>query len=188
MLQSLMLLSSRLIQCPPFTTTSIRVNMVQVMELRLSCYLVLLSIDRETITVPWTDPYMVTLQKYDLPHVEAQQQINDRQCYHNIMLYIYIYIYILYIYCAWWYIVIPSKSPCMTFWSTLLGVLYISKSGSANAQLPRCFCLWTFSLNIWLRMFPLDSFMSCLHSLLGYSEGEFQALQLIVLAAFGAVD
>ena len=32
------------------------------------------------------------------------------------------------------------------------------------------------------------SFMSCLHSLLGYSTGEFQALQLIVLAAFGAVD
>ena len=36
--------------------------------------------------------------------------------------------------------------------------------------------------------FPLDSLMSCLHSLLGYSTGEFQALQLIVLAAFGAVD
>ena len=27
--------------------------------------------------------------------------------------------------------------------------------------------------------------LSCLHSLLGYSTGEFQALQLIVLAAFG---
>ena len=65
-----------------------------------------------------------------------------------------------------------------------LGFLYISNSGSANAQLPGCFCPWTFSLN----MFPLDSFMSCLHSLIGYSTGEFQALQLIVLAAFGAVD
>ena len=30
--------------------------------------------------------------------------------------------------------------------------------------------------------------MSCLHSLLGYSTGEFQALQLIVRVAFGAVD
>ena len=69
-----------------------------------------------------------------------------------------------------------------------LGSLYISKSGSANAQLPGCFCPWTFSLNIGLSMFPLDSFMSCLHSLLWYSTGEFQALQLIVLAAFGAVD
>ena len=29
-------------------------------------------------------------------------------------------------------------------------------------------------------MFPLDYFMSCLDSLLGYSTGEFQALQLIV--------
>ena len=31
-------------------------------------------------------------------------------------------------------------------------------------------------------------FMSCLHSLLGCSTGEFQALHLIVLVAFGAVD
>ena len=69
-----------------------------------------------------------------------------------------------------------------------LGFLYISNSSSANTHLPGCFCLWTFSLNIGLNMFPLDSFMSCLHSLLRNSTGEFQALQLIVLAAFGAVD
>ena len=69
-----------------------------------------------------------------------------------------------------------------------LGFLYISNFGSANAQLPGCFFPWTFSLNIALNMFPLDSFMSCLHSLLGYSTGEFQALQLIVLVAFGTVD
>ena len=69
-----------------------------------------------------------------------------------------------------------------------LGFLYISNSGSANAQLPGCFRPWTFSLNIGLNMFPLDSFMSCLHSLIGYSTGEFQALQPIVLAAFGTVD
>ena len=70
-----------------------------------------------------------------------------------------------------------------------LGFLYISSSGSASAQLPGCFRRpWTFSLNIVFNMFPLDSFMSCLHSLLGYSTGEFQALQLIVHAAFGAVD
>ena len=30
--------------------------------------------------------------------------------------------------------------------------------------------------------------MSCLDSLLGYTAGEFQALQLIVLVVFGAVD
>ena len=34
----------------------------------------------------------------------------------------------------------------------------------------------------------LDSFISCLPSLLGYSTGEFQALQLIVLAVLGGVD
>ena len=76
----------------------------------------------------------------------------------------------------------------ITFLMHTLGFLYISNSGSANAQLPGCFCPWTFSLNIGLNMFPLDSFMSCLHSLLGYYTGEFQALQLIVLVAFGAVD
>ena len=31
---------------------------------------------------------------------------------------------------------------------------------------------WTFSLNIGLNMLPLDSFMSCLHSLLGYYTGD----------------
>ena len=46
---------------------------------------------------------------------------------------------------------------------------------------------WTFSLNIGLNMLPSNSFMSCI-LLLGYFTGEFQALQLIVLAAFGAVD
>ena len=69
-----------------------------------------------------------------------------------------------------------------------LGCLYIGSSGSANAQLPGCFRPWTFSLNIGLNIFPLDSFMSCLYSLLGYPTGEFQALQLIVVAAFGALD
>ena len=70
----------------------------------------------------------------------------------------------------------------------ILGFLYISSSGSANAQLPGCFLAWTFSFNIGLDMFHLDSFMSCLHLLPGYSTGELQALQVIVLAAFGAVD
>ena len=74
------------------------------------------------------------------------------------------------------------------FMNYTLGFLYLSSSGSANAQLTGCVRPWTFSLNIGLNMLTLESFMSCLHSLLGYSTGEFQALQLIVLAVFGAVD
>ena len=74
------------------------------------------------------------------------------------------------------------------FLNYTLGFPYLSKSGSENAQLPGCFRPWTFSLNIGLNMFPLDSSMSCLHSLLGYFIGELQALQLIVLAAFGVLD
>ena len=37
-------------------------------------------------------------------------------------------------------------------------------------------------------MMPSDPFMSHLATQLGYSAGEFQALQLIVLATFGVVD
>ena len=60
--------------------------------------------------------------------------------------------------------------------------------GFVNAHLPGCFCPWTFRLNIGLHTSPSDSFVSYLNSHLGYSAGEFQALQLIVLAVFGAVD
>ena len=69
-----------------------------------------------------------------------------------------------------------------------LGFLYLSSSGSADAQLPGCFRPWTFSLNIELNMLTFDSFVLCLHPLLGYSTVKFQALQPIVLAAFGVVD
>ena len=64
---------------------------------------------------------------------------------------------------------------------------YVS-SGSATTHFPGCFCPWTFSLNTGPNTLPLDFFVSCLDSLLGYSTGEFQALQLIVLAMFGAVN
>ena len=74
------------------------------------------------------------------------------------------------------------------FLNYTLGFLYLSSSASANAQLPGCFRHWTFALTIGLNMLRLDSFMSRLHSLLGQSTGEFQALQLIFLAAFGALD
>ena len=40
----------------------------------------------------------------------------------------------------------------------------------------------------WIEHVFLDSFMSYLHSPLEYFTGDVQALQLIVLAAFGAVD
>ena len=53
---------------------------------------------------------------------------------------------------------------------------------------PGCFCPWAFLLNIGLNMLPSDSFISRLGCLLGYSTGQFQALQLIVLAVFGALD
>ena len=56
-----------------------------------------------------------------------------------------------------------------------------------------CASRWMFPpldilLEYWIDILPSDAFMACLHSLLRYSTGEFQALQLIVLAAFGAMD
>ena len=54
----------------------------------------------------------------------------------------------------------------------------LSSSGCANAHLPGCFRPWTFLSNIGMNMLTSDSFAPCLDSLLGYSTGEFQALQL----------
>ena len=51
-----------------------------------------------------------------------------------------------------------------------------------------CFCPWTFFENIGFNTVLKDPFMSHLATQLGYSAGEFQALQLIVLRAFGVVD
>ena len=59
---------------------------------------------------------------------------------------------------------------------------------SAISLIPGCFCPWTFFQNIGNNMVPSGPFMSHPTPQLGYSAGEFQALQLIVHAAFGAVD
>ena len=57
---------------------------------------------------------------------------------------------------------------------------------STIPHLPGCFCPWTE--NIGFNTVLMDPFMSHLATQLEYSAGEFQALQLIVLAAFGVVD
>ena len=59
---------------------------------------------------------------------------------------------------------------------------------STIPHLPGCFCPRTFFENIGFNTVLTDPFMSHLATQLGYSAGEFQALQLIVLAAFGVVD
>ena len=40
----------------------------------------------------------------------------------------------------------------------------------------------------WILDWAWYPLFSCLHSLLGYSEGEFHVLQMIVFVVFGAVD
>ena len=59
---------------------------------------------------------------------------------------------------------------------------------STIPHLPGCFCPWTFFENIGFNTVLTDPFMSHIATQLGYSAGEFPALQLIVLVAFGVVD
>ena len=70
----------------------------------------------------------------------------------------------------------------------VLNILILGIWCSTIPHLPGCFCPWTFFENIGFNTVLTDPFMSHLATQLGYSAGEFQALQLIVLAAFGVVD
>ena len=119
----------------------------------------------------------------------------------NIYTYIYIYIYIymlFYISSVFFGLPIVSCSLMINYslipgflWllafvlniTLLLGIWY-----STIPHLPGCFCPWTFFQNIGFNMVPSDPCMSHLATQLEYSAGEFQALQLIVLATFGVVD
>ena len=78
--------------------------------------------------------------------------------------------------------------PVTFYFTSLNNTLILGIWCSTIPHLPGCFCPWTFFQNIGFNMVPLDPFMSHLATQLGYSAGEFQALQLIVLAAFGGVD
>ena len=70
----------------------------------------------------------------------------------------------------------------------MLNTLILGVWCSTIRHLPGCFCLWTFFKNIGFNMVPSGPFMSHLATQLAYSAGEFEALQLIVLAMFGVVD
>ena len=70
----------------------------------------------------------------------------------------------------------------------LNNILILGIRCSKIPHLPGCLCPWTFFENIGFNTVLTDPFMSHLTTQLGYSAGEFQALQLIVLAAFGVVD
>ena len=78
--------------------------------------------------------------------------------------------------CLWLLVFVLNNTLILCIWCSTI------------SHLPGCFCLWTFCQNIGFNMVPSDRFMSHLATQLGYSAGQFQALQLIVLAAFGVVD
>ena len=72
--------------------------------------------------------------------------------------------------------------------ATLNNILTLGILHSAISHRPGCFCPWTFFKNIEFNIVSPDPFMSHLATQPGYSTGEFQVLQLIVLAAFGVAD
>ena len=116
----------------------------------------------------------------------------------SVLIYIYIYVYMhfLYEFCFIWFTncvllsednsLIPGCLWLLAF--VLNNTLIQGIRCSTIPHLPWCFCPWTFFQNIGFNMVPTDPFMSHLATQLGYSAGEFQALQLIVLATFGVVD
>ena len=115
----------------------------------------------------------------------------------SVLIYIYIYICIFYMSSVFFWFtncvllsddntLIPGCLWLLTF--VLNNTLILGIWCSTNPHLPGCFCPWTFLQNIGFNMVPLDPFMSHLATQLGYSAGEFQALQVIVLAKFCVVD
>ena len=117
-------------------------------------------------------------------------------CVNDICIYMYIYIYALLCeFCFLWFTncvlisddnsLIPGCLWLLAF--VLNNTLTLGIWCSTIPHLPGCFCPWTFFQNIGFNMVPSDPFMSHLATQLGYSAGEFQALQLIVLATFGVV-
>ena len=110
----------------------------------------------------------------------------------DIYIYIYIYIYALlyeFTNCVLLYAVNSLIPGCLWLLAFVLNNTLIPGIWcSTIPHLPGCFCPWTFFRNIGFNMVPSDPFMSHLATQLGYSAGEVQALQLIVLATFGVMD
>ena len=113
----------------------------------------------------------------------------------SVLINIYIYA-LLYEFCFLWFtnfVLLPDDNSlipgCLWLLAFVLNnTLILGIWCSTIRHLPECFCPWTFFQNIGFNMVPSDPFMSHLATQLAYSAGEFQALQLIVLAAFGVVD
>ena len=126
----------------------------------------------------------------------------QKLCVNNIYMYMYVYslyefCYRTYIYtfCFIWFtncvLLFEIRLILGCLWPlvfVLNNILILDIWCSTIPHLPGCFCPWTFVENIGFNTVLTDPFMSHLATQLGYFAREFQALQLIVLAAFGVVD
>ena len=107
---------------------------------------------------------------------------------------IYIYIYMLfYMSCFLWFtncVLLSDDNSLIPgcFWLLAFVLNNTLILGICCSTIPHLFCPWTFFQNIGFNMVASDLFMSHLTTQLGYSAGELQALQLLVLVTFGVVD
>ena len=89
------------------------------------------------------------------------------------------------------YNTLSTHIPCVPCWSALpyLGYSYFKIwHWKFKVKVMGKVKVGSHNMSPTFNMVPSDPFMSHLATQLGYSAGEFQALQLIVLAAFGVVD
>ena len=102
------------------------------------------------------------------------------------ILFLYIYQYQCLI-LSWWLLVLPT---CLRPWLPNLNYRFRypeSNFGSVILLTSVMFPPMEFLLEYWTEHVTSTTIMSNLYSQLGYSAGEFQALQMIILAVFGAV-
>ena len=147
--------------------------------------------------------FTVIKSLFDLNNRPRAQKVGQASAWcepkSSVLIYIYIYVYIyalLYEFCFLLFTncvllsddnsLIPGCLWLLAFF--LNNTLILGIWCSTSPHLPGCFCPWTFFHNIGFNMVPSDPFMSHLATQFGYSAGEFQALQLILLATFGVVD
>ena len=125
------------------------------------------------------------------PHDNLQDWCLDVRCSCVACHYLVSLIILLLIYNS---IIVITGIACMIYvygypiWTRDLWFLKLSYLGAAIAPFPRCCYLCTVFLNIELKMLPSDAVMLNLYFQQGHFTWVFQAMQLIVIAVFGAID
>ena len=86
---------------------------------------------------------------------------------------------------SWWLQLLGILFPWLFIWSYIFRLSETRSCGFCKYAPPWMFLPLDILFEYWIEhVVPSDSFMSCLDSLLGYSTGKFQVLQVIVFVVF----